>query len=182
MSKESITPDKKSKFLEEKSQKTKKVTFIQEEFYSPKKNEISVSKISGKLFLQIHSNEIQKFMDGIIYNTTQQVQTFALEDSYTQITNINGKIQEYKYAQKSIDRYSAIAPHKKYPLKKISKKQYQIVLKKIPDFFDIRGCKIIVKKELIGSLNQTKEVIINLDTKRELRNNPHFDLFLECPQ
>lgn len=168
--------------LKESSANSKKITFSQEEFYSPKKNEISITKESQKLFLQIHSEELQKFMEGVIYNTKQQVQTFALKDSYTQITNIDGKIQEYKYAQKSIDRYSAIAPHQKYPLKKISKKQYQILIKKIPPFFDIKGCKVVVKKELTGTLNQTKEIIINLDTKRELRNNPHFDLFLECPQ
>lgn len=168
--------------LKESSANSKKITFSQEEFYSPKKNEISISKKSQKLFLQIHSEELQKFMEGVVYNTKQQVQTFALKDSYTQITNIDGKIQEYKYAQKSIDRYSAIAPHQKYPLKKVSKKQYQIIIKKIPPFFDIKGCKVVVKKELTGTLNQTKEIIINLDTKRELRNNPHFDLFLECPQ
>lgn len=168
--------------LEESSPNSKKITFSQEEFYSPKKNEISISKKSQKLFLQIHSEELQKFMEGVVYNTKQQVQTFALKDSYTQITNVDGKIQEYKYAQKSIDRYSAIAPHQKYPLKKISKTQYQILIKKIPPFFDIKGCKVVVKKELTGTLNQTKEIIINLDTKRELRNNPHFDLFLECPQ
>lgn len=168
--------------LEESSPNSKKITFSQEEFYSPKKNEISISKNSQKLFLQIHSEELQKFMEGVVYNTKQQVQTFALKDSYTQITNVDGKIQEYKYAQKSIDRYSAIAPHQKYPLKKISKTQYQILIKKIPPFFDIKGCKVVVKKELTGTLNQTKEIIINLDTKRELRNNPHFDLFLECPQ
>lgn len=168
--------------LEESSRNSKKITFSQEEFYSPKKNEISISKNSQKLFLQIHSEELQKFMEGVVYNTKQQVQTFALKDSYTQITNVDGKIQEYKYAQKSIDRYSAIAPHQKYPLKKISKTQYQILIKKIPPFFDIKGCKVVVKKELTGTLNQTKEIIINLDTKRELRNNPHFDLFLECPQ
>ncbi|MDO7253729.1 hypothetical protein [Helicobacter cappadocius] len=180
----SIKTDRTQKepLLKEKPQKTKKITFIQEEFYNPKKNEISVSKAHAKLFLEIHSDELQKFMEGIVYNTKQQVQTFALEDSYTQITNVNGKIQEYKYAQKSIDRYSAIAPHQKYPLKKISKKQYQIMIKKIPVFFDAKGCKIVIKKELTGSLNQTKEIIINLDTKRELRNNTHFDLFLECPQ
>lgn len=178
--KKSSSKDDKS--LEESSPNSKKITFSQEEFYSPKKNEISIDKNSQKLFLQIHSEELQKFMEGVVYNTKQQVQTFALKDSYTQITNVDGKIQEYKYAQKSIDRYSAIAPHQKYPLKKISKKQYQILIKKIPPFFDIKGCKVVVKKELTGTLNQTKEIIINLDTKRELRNNPHFDLFLECPQ
>lgn len=174
--------EKNDDSLEKSSPNSKKITFSQEEFYSPKKNEISISKNSQKLFLQIHSEELQKFMEGVVYNTKQQVQTFALKDSYTQITNVDGKIQEYKYAQKSIDRYSAIAPHQKYPLKKISKKQYQILIKKIPPFFDIKGCKVVVKKELTGTLNQTKEIIINLDTKRELRNNPHFDLFLECPQ
>lgn len=167
---------------EDSSANSKKITFSQEEFYSPKKNEISISKNGQKLFVDIHSKELQKFMEGIVYNTKQQVQTFALKDSYTQITNVDGKIQEYKYAQKSIDRYSAIAPHQKYSLKKISPNKYQILIKKIPPFFDIRGCKVVVKKELTGTLNQTKEIIINLDTKRELRNNPHFDLFLECPQ
>ncbi|PAF43472.1 hypothetical protein BKH45_01935 [Helicobacter sp. 11S03491-1] len=162
--------------------KAKKVTFIQEEFYEPKRGEITLIQKSHKLIADIHSKELQKFMEGGIYQTKQQVQTFSLQDSYTQITNIDGKIYEYKYAQKSIDRYSTIAPHQKYSLKRLSKNKYQILVKKIPEFFDIKDCKIVIKKELSGTLNQTKEVIINLDTKRELRNSAQFDLFLECPQ
>ncbi|PAF47408.1 hypothetical protein BKH41_07425 [Helicobacter sp. 12S02232-10] len=173
------TPEQE--FLKENT-KPKKVIFIQEEFYEPKKNELVLEKKEKELFLIIHSKELQKFMEGAVYQTKQQVQTFALEDSFTQITNINGKIYEYKYAQKSIDRYSAIAPYEKYPLKKVSIDRYRIIIDKIPQIFDIKGCKIVIKKELSGTLNQRKEVIINLDTKRELRNNSHFVLFLECPK
>ncbi|PAF46564.1 hypothetical protein BKH46_07070 [Helicobacter sp. 12S02634-8] len=179
--KDTPQPPKTDKLLQETS-KPKKVIFIQEEFYEPKNDEISLEKTDKGLFLIFHSKQLQDFAKGGIYKTKQQVQTFALEDSFTQITNIDGKIYEYKYAQKSIDRYSAIAPYQKYALKEISAAKYQIPLKKIPQIFDIKECKIVIKKQLTGTLNQKKEVIINLDTKRELRNKSYFDLFLECPK
>lgn len=171
----------KQKILNEKS-KEKKVTFIQEEFYEPKINEMSLEYTPNEIILDIKSKELRDFMEGGIYDTKLQIQTFALQDSYTQITNIEGKIYEYKYAQKSIDRYSAISSHQNYLLKKKSANKYQVMVKKIPPIFDITGCKIAIKKELNGTLNQAQEVIINLDTKRELRNNPHFEVFLECPK
>ncbi|PAF51565.1 hypothetical protein BKH44_05465 [Helicobacter sp. 13S00477-4] len=167
---------------DKKDNKAKKVIFIQEEFYEPKKEDINVEKQSQMLILNVYSKELQRFMEGGIYESKQQVQTFALKDSFTQITNINGKIYEYKYAQKSIDRYSTIGTYKNYPLKKLSTNKYQIIIKKIPPIFVIKGCKIVIKKEISGTLNQTQEVIINLDTKRELRNKSYFDLFLECPR
>lgn len=165
---------------------SKKVRFVQEEFYNLTQDETSIIKKNikkhPKLFLKIKSLKLQAFMGGSVYRGVQQIQTFSLDDSYTQITNIDGKIYEYKYAQKSIDRYSAIATHQKYPLRKISKDYYEIHLEKIPEFFDTKGCKIVVKKELVSILNQKKEVIIDLNTKRELRNKSDFELFLECPK
>ncbi|PAF42341.1 hypothetical protein [Helicobacter sp. 11S02596-1] len=174
-------PKESQTFLKEKT-KPKNMTFTQEEFYEPKKDEMALEREEEKLFLNIHSKALEQFMAGAVYETKQQVQTFALKDSFTQITNVDGKIYEYKYAQKSIDRYSAIAPYQKYPLKKISPTKYQILIDELPQVFDIKGCKIAIKKQLSGTLYQKREVIIDLDTKRELRNESHFDLFLECPK
>lgn len=172
--------------LLKENDKAKKVRFVQEEFYIISQDEVRVVKENIKekhnFFLKINSSKLQAFMSGTVYKSKQQIQTFSLDDSYTQITNIDGKIHEYKYAQKSIDRYSAIATHQKYPLKKISNNYYEIHLDKNPEFFDIKGCKIVIKKELIETLDQKKEVIIDLNTKRELRNKANFELFLECPK
>lgn len=172
--------------LLKENDKAKKVRFVQEEFYIISQDEVRVIKENIKekynFFLKINSSKLQAFMNGTVYKSNQQIQTFSLDDSYTQITNIDGKIHEYKYAQKSIDRYSVIATQQKYPLKKISNNYYEIHLDKNPEFFDIKGCKIVIKKELVETLDQKKEVIIDLNTKRELRNKANFELFLECPK
>ncbi len=55
-------------------------------------------------------------------------------------------------------------------------------MEKYPNFFDMSHCKVSIKKELSAVLNQNKEVIIDLDIKRELRNTTNFKLFLDCPR
>ncbi|BCD46094.1 cell surface protein [Helicobacter suis] len=160
----------------------KKVVFLQENYYPLRQNEVGVEESHGKLFLTTHSLELQKFMQGEVFLTKQQTQTFTLNNTSTQITNIEGRLNTYQYSQKDQKNHSINTAYQRYALKQKTPTRFEIDIDKIPYQFDTQNCRIVIRKQLIDTFSHSKEVMINLDFKRELRNKASFDLFLECPR
>ncbi|WP_120944687.1 MULTISPECIES: cell surface protein [Helicobacter] len=160
----------------------KKVVFSQENYYPLSGKDVGIVESHGKLFLEVYSFRLQKFMQGEALLTKRQTQIFSLNDSATQITNIEGKINTYKYSQKPEPEASINATYQRYLLKPRTPTRFEIVIDKIPYKFNTTGCRVVVSKQLIDTFAQSKEITINLDFKRELRNKATFELFLECPR
>ncbi|WP_162982714.1 cell surface protein [Helicobacter vulpis] len=160
----------------------KKVVFSQENYYPLSGKDVGIIESHGKLFLEVYSFRLQKFMQGEVFLTKRQTQIFSLNNAATQITNIEGKINTYKYSQKPEPEASINATYQRYPLKPRTPTRFEIVIDKIPYQFNTTGCRVVVSKQLIDTFAQSKEITINLDFKRELRNKASFELFLECPR
>ncbi|BEG56784.1 hypothetical protein NHP21005_04720 [Helicobacter sp. NHP21005] len=159
----------------------KKVVFSQENYYPLNGREVGIEESHGKLYLDIFSYKLQKFMRGEDFSTKRQTQIFALNNNSTQITNIEGRIKTYEYTQTKQKDHSINTPYQRYVLRQKTPTRFEIDIDKIPYEFDTQGCRIVVRKQLIDTFAHSKEVMINLDFKRELRNKAGFDLFLECP-
>ena len=165
----------------DKKQDGKEVTFTQEDFFELDEDDFMLEKRDGGYVLKVLSLDLEAFVNGKSYNEKNQVQTFGVNENYTQITSHDGKIQEYKFFQKA-GKKNTILNRVKVPLKKLDFDSYKLVMKDTPSFFDTTNCKVGLKKELRATLNQNKEVIIDLDIRRELRNTTKFKLFLDCPR
>ena len=165
----------------DKKQDGKEVTFTQEDFFELDEDDFMLEKRDGGYVLKVLSLDLEAFVNGKSYNEKNQVQTFGVNENYTQITSHDGKIQEYKFFQKA-GKKNTILNRVKVPLKKLDFDSYKLVMKDTPSFFDTTNCKVGIKKELRATLNQNKEVIIDLDIRRELRNTTKFKLFLDCPR
>ena len=165
----------------DKKQDGKEVTFKQEDFFELDEDDFMLEKRDGGYVLKVLSLDLEAFVNGKSYNEKNQVQTFGVNENYTQITSHDGKIQEYKFFQKA-GKKNTILNRVKVPLKKLDFDSYKLVMKDTPSFFDTTNCKVGIKKELRATLNQNKEVIIDLDIRRELRNTTKFKLFLDCPR
>ncbi|BCZ18744.1 hypothetical protein NHP190012_03860 [Helicobacter sp. NHP19-012] len=159
----------------------KKVVFSQENYYPLSEGEVGIEEAHGKLFLDVRSPKLQRFMQGEVLLTKRQTQTFKLNNASTQITNIEGRIKTYEYTQTKQKDHSINAPYQRYTLQQKAPARFEIAIDKIPYEFDTQGCRIVIRKQLIDTFANSKEVMINLDFKRELRNKAGFDLFLECP-
>ncbi|CRF53049.1 cell surface protein [Helicobacter ailurogastricus] len=164
-----------------KTDEPKKVIFSQENYYPLSGREVGIEESHGKLFLDVYSYKLQKFMQGEVFLTKRQTQTFKINDSSTQITNIEGRIKTYEYSQIKQKDHSINTPYQRYALQQKTPTRFQIAIDKIPYAFDTQGCRVVIRKQLIDTFSNSKEVMINLDFKRELRNKASFDLFLECP-
>lgn len=166
---------------QETKEKGKEVVFTQEDFFDLDEDDFLLEKQKEYYAIKILSLDLEAFVSGKTYNEKNQVQTFGVNDNFTQIVSQDGKIQEYKFFQKT-SKKNTILSRTKFPLEKIDFDTYKIVMQDIPNSFDISNCRIIIKKELNATLNQNKEVIMDLDIKRELRNTSKFTLFLDCPK
>ncbi|WP_041602813.1 hypothetical protein [Helicobacter bizzozeronii] len=159
-----------------------KVVFSQEDYYPLSGHDVGVEKSNGKLFLEIYSFKLQKFMQGEVFPTKLQTQIFALNNASTQITNIEGQIDIYKYTQKKQKVANINAIYQRYTLTQQTPTRFEIAIQAIPPYFNVNNCRVVIRKQLIDTFTHSKEVMINLDFKRELRNKAVFDLFLECPK
>lgn len=166
---------------QEVKEKGKEIVFTQEDFFDLDEDDFSLEKQKDYYAIKILSLDLEAFVSGKTYNEKNQVQTFGVNDNFTQIVSQDGKIQEYKFFQKT-SKKNTIFNRTKFPLEKIDFDTYKIVMQDTPNSFDISSCRIIIKKELNATLNQNKEVIMDLDIKRELRNTSKFTLFLDCPK
>lgn len=168
-----------------KSDVNKEVSFVQEDFYELDDDDFEFeTRSKGKdkeYILRVMSLDLEAFVNGQSYDDKNQVQTFGVNDNFTQILSKDGKIKEYKFYQKGAKK-NTILNTMRMPLEKIDFDTFKIVAKSLPRFFDATACKVIIKKELNATLNQSKEVIMDLDIKRELKNTTNFKLFLECPR
>lgn len=168
-----------------KSDVNKEVSFVQEDFYELDDDDFEFeTRSKGKdkeYILRVMSLDLEAFVNGQSYDEKNQVQTFGVNDNFTQILSKDGKIKEYKFYQKGAKK-NTILNTMRMPLEKIDFDTFKIVAKSLPRFFDATACKVIIKKELNATLNQSKEVIMDLDIKRELKNTTNFKLFLECPR
>lgn len=168
-----------------KSDTNKEVSFIQEDFYELDSDDSefqAIQKDNQKEYvLRVTSLDLEAFVNGQSYNEKNQVQIFGVNNNFTQIQSKDGKIKEYRFFQKSAKK-NTILNTMRMPLEKIEFDTYKIVTDSLPNSFDVTACKVIIKKELNAVLNQSKEVIMDLDIKRELKNTTNFKLFLECPR
>lgn len=168
-----------------KSDVNKEVSFVQEDFYELDDDDFEFeTRSKGKdkeYILRVMSLDLEAFVNGQSYDEKNQVQTFGVNDNFTQILSKDGKIKEYKFYQKGAKK-NTILNTMRMPLEKIDFDTFKIVAKSLPRLFDATACKVIIKKELNATLNQSKEVIMDLDIKRELKNTTNFKLFLECPR
>ncbi|WP_104578166.1 cell surface protein [Helicobacter felis] len=166
-----------------KKEGPKKVIFSQENYYPLSGQEVDVSESNDRLFLEVHAFPLQKFMQGEDFSTKRQTQIFALNNSSTQITNVEGKLKTYKYSQKPEKEAKINTAYQRYSLKLQTPTRFEIEgIQKIPYKFNITGCRVVISKQLIDTFAHSKEISINLDFKRELRNKATFELFLECPR
>ncbi|GMT38751.1 hypothetical protein NHP20013_08340 [Helicobacter bizzozeronii] len=99
-----------------------------------------------------------------------------------EITNIEGQIDIYKYTQKKQKVANINAIYQRYTLTQKTPTRFEIAIQAIPPYFNVNNCRVVIRKQLIDTFTHSKEVMINLDFKRELRNKAVFDLFLECPK
>ncbi|WP_104749656.1 cell surface protein [Helicobacter cynogastricus] len=166
-----------------KKEAPKKVIFSQENYYPLNGQEVGVSESNNHLFLEIYSFKLQKFMQGEDFLTKRQTQIFALNNSSTQITNVEGKLKTYKYTQKPEKEAKINTAYQRYSLKPYTPTRFEIEgIQKIPYKFNTTDCRIVISKQLIDTFAHSKEISINLDFKRELRNKATFELYLECPR
>ena len=179
--------EKQPKVVLEENAKTgkkadaKEVVFMQEDSYELDADDFNLKKEDDGYIFRVNSIDLESFVNGQTYNDKNQVQTFGVNNNFTQIMSKNGKIQEYKFFQKS-SKKNTILNTMRLPLEKIDFDTYRLVVDNLPNYFDATACKVIIKKEISTTLNQNKEVIIDLDIKRELKNTTNFKLFLECPR
>lgn len=158
----------------------KDVRFMQEDFFDLDSGDVNFDIQEGRYVLRVLSLDLENFVSGQTYSDANQVQTFSVNNNSTQIVSRNGKIEEYKFYQGK-NRKNTIASTLRFPLLKLDFDLFQIEAKSLPSYFDATACRVVIQKYVSAQLNQNKEVIMDLDIKRELRNTTDFNLFLQCP-
>ncbi len=93
----------------------KEVIFTQEDFFELDEDDFALEKQDGYFVLRVLSLDLEAFLNGKTYNEKDQVQTFGVNDNFTQIVSQDGKIQEYRFFQKA-NKKNTILNRMKMPL------------------------------------------------------------------
>ncbi|WP_104748261.1 hypothetical protein [Helicobacter cetorum] len=160
----------------------KKIEYSQQSFYPFNFKEIRLFKnANNQFFIEVKSNALKQFLkDGGRNYRQRQVQTFAFDNTATQITQFKGKLDSYVYT-KNKDNLKLKPLYNEFQLKKKNNHVYMVVGDKTLDFSRFKKCHFVFKKQANDKLDsQHKEISIDLDSNQKARFRVHAELFLEC--
>ncbi|GAA9319990.1 hypothetical protein BTM396_12290 [Helicobacter pylori] len=175
--------DTKNPFLYKPKRKTKDpklIEYSQQNFYPLKDGDIVMSKEGDQWLIEIKSKALKRFLKDQ-NDKDRQIQTFAFNDTKTQIAQFKGKISSYVYTTNN-SNLSLRPFYESFLLEKKSDDFYTIgaIGDKALDAIEIQKCQMVLKKHSTDKLDsQHKAISIDLDFKKE-RFKSDTELFLEC--
>ncbi|GAA8453905.1 hypothetical protein HpBT236_12220 [Helicobacter pylori] len=175
--------DTKNPFLYKPKRKTKDpklIEYSQQNFYPLKDGDIIMSKEGDQWLIEIKSKALKRFLKDQ-NDKDRQIQTFAFNDTKTQIAQFKGKISSYVYTTNN-SNLSLRPFYESFLLEKKSDDFYTIgaIGDKALDAIEIQKCQMVLKKHSTDKLDsQHKAISIDLDFKKE-RFKSDTELFLEC--
>ncbi|WP_104744122.1 hypothetical protein [Helicobacter acinonychis] len=155
---------------------TRLIEYSQQNFYPLKNGDIALNRDGDQFLIEIKSKALKRFLKD--QNDKElQIQTFAFNDTKTQIAQFRGKIYSYVYTTNNSD-LSLRSFYKSFLLEKKSDNLY--MTDKTLDATEISKCQMVLKKHSTDKLDsQHKAISIDLDFKKE-RFKSDTQLFLEC--
>ncbi|AFI05356.1 hypothetical protein [Helicobacter cetorum] len=178
---EQNTRDKeKSPFLYQPRKGIKWIEYSQQSFYPLKDRDVMVSKNGSKFFIEVKSKALKRFLNQQNkHNKERQIQTFAFDNTKTQIMQLKGKIFSYVYT-KNKSNLSLRPFYEAFQLEKKSDNVYLILGDRDVSAINIQKCQMVLKKRSVDKLDsQHRAISINLDFKKG-RFKSYTELFLEC--
>ncbi|GAA9299484.1 hypothetical protein HpHA237_11780 [Helicobacter pylori] len=175
--------DTKNPFLYKPKRKTKDpklIEYSQQNFYPLKDGDIIMGKKGDQWLIEIKSKALKRFLKDQ-NDKDRQIQTFAFNDTKTQIAQFKGKISSYVYTTNN-SNLSLRPFYESFLLEKKSDDFYTIgaIGDKALDAIEIQKCQMVLKKHSTDKLDsQHKAISIDLDFKKE-RFKSDTELFLEC--
>ncbi|GAA7909687.1 hypothetical protein HpBT056_08690 [Helicobacter pylori] len=173
--------DTKNPFLYKPKRKTKDpklIEYSQQNFYPLKDGDIIMSKEGDQWLIEIKSKALKRFLKDQ-NDKDRQIQTFAFNDTKTQIAQFKGKISSYVYTTNN-SNLSLRPFYESFLLEKKSDDFYTMIGDKALDAIEIQKCQMVLKKHSTDKLDsQHKAISIDLDFKKE-RFKSDTELFLEC--
>ncbi|GAA7831160.1 hypothetical protein HpBT0263_11200 [Helicobacter pylori] len=175
--------DTKNPFLYKPKRKTKDpklIEYSRQNFYPLKDGDIVMSKEGDQWLIEIKSKALKRFLKDQ-NDKDRQIQTFAFNDTKTQIAQFKGKISSYVYTTNN-SNLSLRPFYESFLLEKKSDDFYTIgaIGDKALDAIEIQKCQMVLKKHSTDKLDsQHKAISIDLDFKKE-RFKSDTELFLEC--
>ncbi|CAJ99958.1 hypothetical protein [Helicobacter acinonychis] len=152
------------------------IEYSQQNFYPLKNGDIALNRDGDQFLIEIKSKALKRFLRD--QNDKElQIQTFAFNDTKTQIAQFKGKISSYVYTTNNSDL--SLRPfYESFLLEKKSDNLY--MTDKALDTIEISKCQMVLKKHSTDKLDsQHKAISIDLDFKKE-RFKSDTQLFLEC--
>ncbi|WP_033747887.1 hypothetical protein [Helicobacter pylori] len=171
--------NEKNPFLYKPKKETKNprlIEYSQQDFYPLKNGDIALNRDGDQFLIEIKSKALKRFLKDQ-NDKDRQIQTFAFNDTKTQIAQFKGKISSYVYTTNNSDL--SLRPfYKSFLLEKKSDNLY--MTDKALDAIEVSKCQMVLKKHSTDKLDsQHKAISIDLDFKKE-RFKSDTELFLEC--
>ncbi|WP_033750216.1 hypothetical protein [Helicobacter pylori] len=171
--------NEKNPFLYKPKKETKNprlIEYSQQDFYPLKNGDIALNRDGDQFLIEIKSKALKRFLKDQ-NDKDRQIQTFAFNDTKTQIAQFKGKISSYVYTTNNSDL--SLRPfYESFLLEKKSDNLY--MTDKALDAIEVSKCQMVLKKHSTDKLDsQHKAISIDLDFKKE-RFKSDTELFLEC--
>ncbi|WP_033622759.1 hypothetical protein [Helicobacter pylori] len=171
--------NEKNPFLYKPKKETKNprlIEYSQQDFYPLKNGDIALNRDGDQFLIEIKSKALKRFLKDQ-NDKDRQIQTFAFNDTKTQIAQFKGKISSYVYTTNNSDL--SLRPfYESFLLEKKSDNLY--MTDKVLDAIEVSKCQMVLKKHSTDKLDsQHKAISIDLDFKKE-RFKSDTELFLEC--
>ncbi len=171
--------NEKNPFLYRPKKETKNprlIEYSQQDFYPLKNGDIALNRDGDQFLIEIKSKALKRFLKDQ-NDKDRQIQTFAFNDTKTQIAQFKGKISSYVYTTNNSDL--SLRPfYESFLLEKKSDNLY--MTDKALDAIEVSKCQMVLKKHSTDKLDsQHKAISIDLDFKKE-RFKSDTELFLEC--
>ncbi len=171
--------NEKNPFLYKPKKETKNprlIEYSQQDFYPLKNGDIALNRDGDQFLIEIKSKALKRFLKDQ-NDKDRQIQTFAFNDTKTQIAQFKGKISSYVYTTNNSD-LSLRSFYESFLLEKKSDNLY--MTDKALDAIEVSKCQMVLKKHSTDKLDsQHKAISIDLDFKKE-RFKSDTELFLEC--
>ncbi len=171
--------NEKNPFLYKPKKETKNprlIEYSQQDFYPLKNGDIALNRDGDQFLIEIKSKALKRFLKDQ-NDKDRQIQTFAFNDTKTQIAQFKGKISSYVYTTNNSDL--SLRPfYESFLLEKKSDNLY--MTDKALDAIEVSKCQMVLKKHSTDKLDsQHKAISIDFDFKKE-RFKSDTELFLEC--
>ncbi len=152
------------------------IEYSQQDFYPLKNGDIALNRDGDQFLIEIKSKALKRFLKDQ-NDKDRQIQTFAFNNTKTQIAQFKGKISSYVYTTNNSD-LSLRSFYESFLLEKKSDNLY--MTDKALDAIEVSKCQMVLKKHSTDKLDsQHKAISIDLDFKKE-RFKSDTELFLEC--